>query len=44
MTDEMQADLQRFFDGLPPAPELQVEDMTVDPETIEALKSLGYVN
>jgi len=44
LTEEMLADLERFFDALPPAPELQVEDTTVDPETIEALKGLGYVN
>ena len=44
VAEEMLADLERFFDGLPPAPDLKVEETTVDPETIEALKGLGYIN
>lgn len=44
LTEEMQAYLEQFFDELPPPPDLQVEEMTVDPDTIEALKGLGYVN
>jgi hypothetical protein len=44
LAEELLAELGGFFGGLPPAPELNVEDTEVDPETLETLKSLGYVN
>jgi arylsulfatase A-like enzyme len=42
--EELRSALGEFFDGLPRPPEWQAEETPVDPETIEALKGLGYVN
>jgi hypothetical protein len=44
VADDLMARLQSFFDSLPPAPEPQSDETTIDPETIDALKGLGYIN
>ena len=40
--EQLSAELERYLDGLPPpAP---AEEGELDPETLEALKGLGYVD